>query len=130
MKKIELIIIFLIILWISWCWENWYKEATQSYSQDNFSYDLQSWSSNKKFMFNKWFKWKNWDLEYLKWVILVESWNIIDINFDSSQNSNKQFSNIVKNLVVWKEIKWLKIDSISWASYETQALNTVLEEYK
>lgn len=62
-----------------------------------------------------------WYLEVKDWVIVWVGW------MENAQGPQKNFAEWVWAKVIWKEIKGLQIDTISWASLTTAAFNKYLE---
>lgn len=71
----------------------------------------------------------------VKWKYTLTEGKVSDISIDGANTTNPQtpidkFAVWVWEKVIWKELKWLKIDTVSWASYVTEWFNQFLSTLK
>lgn len=71
-----------------------------------------------------------WNKVPVKWKFILEDWKVKDMIIDWADiNGKNPIDSFAKNAplqVIWKELKWLKIDTVSWASYVTVWFNQFL----
>ncbi|EKE28162.1 MAG: hypothetical protein ACD_3C00086G0006 [uncultured bacterium (gcode 4)] len=66
----------------------------------------------------------------VKWKFLLKDWKVTSMTFDWVDLNWKwplvEFAKNAPAQVIWHELKWLKIDVVSWASLTTEWFNKFL----
>lgn len=65
---------------------------------------------------------------------VLENWVVTEMIIDwVDLNTNTPLASFAKNApaqIIWKELKWLQIDTVSWASYVTTWFNSFLATFE
>ena len=64
----------------------------------------------------------------LKWSLEVTWWKITNVSFENPQWTQIKFAEWVPSKIIWKDLKWLKVDYVSWASLCTEAFNNFIDK--
>lgn len=97
--------------------------------------NISSWTTNESWLTIKEFK-LTYDLPNGKplnfnWSLEIENWVIKKVNFpeydlENAKTYEVKFAKKIQSDLVWKTLKWLQYDGITWASLTTKAFNEYL----
>lgn len=92
------------------------------------TWNVMTWTMPQVIDINEVYASPGWNF-MLKAKVTVEDGVITDIDVLSEENgSQKAFKKWAKWVVVWKQLSWLQIDTISGASLVTKAFNKAIKE--
>ena len=69
----------------------------------------------------------NWDKVRLEFYMEVKNWVVVWMwGISWKKWAQEKFVNWIIDQIVWKELKWLQVDTVSWASLVSYAFNEFL----
>lgn len=109
------------------------QDSTVSNTSTNSTTTLTSSSSASKFSWTQTLDMaQNYDYgggqATLKWKVNLENWIIKSVDVIDAQGPIKAFADWINSKVVWKNIEWLQVDTITGASLTTAAFNQYLKD--